>query len=429
MKNICFYFQVHSPLHLKTYRFFEIGEDHYYYDDYHTEEQLSQLVQASYLPATQTILEMIRNSNGRFKCSFSISGVVLEQFEQYAPEIIDSFKELAQTNCVEFLLEPYAHSLSSVYDMEEFELQLKQHADKIEELFGKRPTTLCNTELIYSDEIAAKAYELGYKTIMGEGAKHILGWKSANYVYHSTISPKQKILMRNMKLSDDLVFRFSDYSWNEYPLTNQKYIDWIKQTSDEEPVVTIGLGYEVFGHIHKGHTGIFEFLKSLPYYAMEQEISFMTPSEATKKIEAKDVLSIPHPSSWTGEAKDLSAWNGNDLQNEALTKLYGVAGRVHLCADKALKHDWLMLQSAENFRYMSHHSAYNSNYASPYDAFMNYMNILADFLQRVDLQYPTTIDNEELNELLKTINSQEKEIVQLEKEIKTLRARKAKVAK
>ncbi len=427
MKNICLYFQVHLPIRLKHYRFFEIGNDHYYYDEFNAEEQVNKIVNESYLPANRTILDMIRKSNGGFKCAFSLSGVAIEQFERYAPEVIDSFKELAETNCVEFLLEPYAHSLASVFDMEEFELQLKQHADKIEELFGKRPSTLCNSELIFSDEIAAKAFELGYKTIMIEGAKHILGWKSANYVYQSAISPKQKLLVRNMKLSDDLAFRFSDHSWSDYPLTSQKYINWIKQTPEDETVVTLGMGYDVFGHIHQGYTGIFDFLESLPYHAMEQEIGFILPAEASK-MQPKDVLTAIHSSSWTGEAKDLSAWIGNDLQHEALNKFYEVAARVHLCSDRALKHDWLMLQNADNFRYMSHHSAFNSTYASPYEAFTNYMNILSDFLQRVDLQYPTTIENEELNELLKTINSQEKEIVQLNKEIKTLKAKKAKTA-
>ncbi len=426
MKHICLYFQVHLPFRLKHYRFFEIGHDHYYYDDFQSEEQVNQLVHGSYLPANQCIQEMIRNSNGHFKCAFALSGVAIEQFEQYAPEVIDSFKALAATNCVEFLAVPYAYSLASVFDMEEFEQQLKQQADKIEELFGTRPTTLYNTELIYSDEIAAKAYELGYKTVMAEGAKHIMGWKSPNFVYQSSISPKQKLLLRNTKLSDDIVLRFSDFTWGDYPLTGEKYMNWIAESLANDNIVTVGVGYEVFGHVHHGHTGIFEFLKSLPYHAMERELSFVLPAEATKGNEVKDTIVVPHASSWTGEAKDLSAWVGNDLQNEALNKLYDVAARVHLCTDNALKHDWSMLQSADNFRYMSHHSAYNSYFPSPYEAFMNYMNILADFLLRVDQQYPTTIENEELNELLKTINGQEKEIEHLEKELKALRARKKK---
>ncbi len=426
MKNICLYFQVHLPFRLKSYRFFEIGHDHYYYDDFHTEEQVNQLVQQSYLPANKCILEMIRSSNGHFRCAFALSGVAIEQFELYAPEVIDSFKELAATGSVEFLAEPYAHSLASMFDMEEFEIQLKLHADKIEELFGKRPTTLCNSELIYSDEIAAKAHELDYKTIIIEGAKHLMGWKSTNCVYHSTASAKQKLLPRNMNLSDDLAFRFNDYSWGDYPLTADKYISWMKQTPEDEQIITLGFSYEVFGRSHAAHTGIFDFLKALPYQAMEQEIGFVIPAEAGKKIDPKEILSSSYGTSWTGEAKDLSAWIGNDLQHEALNKLYEVAARVHLCSDKALTHDWLMLQSAEHFRYMSHHSAFNSHYASPYEAFMNYMNILADFLMRVEQQYPTTIENEELSELLKTIQGQGKEIEQLEKEIKTLRARKAK---
>jgi alpha-amylase len=422
MKNLCFYFQVHQPLRLKRYRFFDIGQDHYYYDDFQTEERIRYLVNQAYLPANRTIAEMIRSSNGKFKCSFSISGIALEQFEQYAPEVIDSFKELAKTGSVEFLAEPYAHSLSSVLDTDEFVQQVKIHADKIEAVFGKRPTALFNAELIYSDEIGEIVSKMGYKTMIIDEAKHVMGWKSPNFVYSHSYISKLKLLVRNHKLSDDLSFRFSSLS-----LTAENYINWIASMPEDQTLINIGFGYEVFGVIQSAQSGIFDFLKALPYHAMEQQLNFVLPSEISKKSDSAGNLSSPYPMSWVGNDKDLTPWNGNDLQHEALTKLYAVGERVRLCSDKPLLHDWLMLQSTDHFRYMSHKDPSGSHYESAYDAFMNYMNVLADFLERVDTQYPTTIENEELNELLKTINHQEEEIKNLEDEVKKLKAKKPKV--
>ena len=426
MRNICLYFQIHQPKRLKRYRFFEIGNDHYYYDDIQTEERIRYLVENSYLPANRTIAEMIRSSNGKFRCTFSISGVALEQLEQFAPEVIDSFRELAATGSVEFLAEPYAHSLSSVYDVDEFEQQVKLHTAKIENLFGKRPTALRNSELIYSDEIGETVSKMGFKTMLIDEAKHILGWKSPNYVYNHSYLSKLKLLVRNQKFSDDISFRFSNHSWNDYPLTAEKFVGWISELPADQHIVNIWMGYEAFGVLQRPESGIFDFLKAIPYYAMEKEIGFTLPSEITKKSESAGGLSVPYPISWSGQEKDLSPWSGNDLQNEALNKLYAVSERVHLCSDKALQHDWLMLQTTDHFRYMSHKDAYGSHFESAYDAFTNYMNILADFLERVDAQYPTTIENEELNELLKTINHQEQEIENLEAEIKKVKSKKNK---
>lgn len=418
MRNICFYFQIHLPFRLKRYRFFDIGKDHYYYDDFQTEDRIRSMVDQSYLNANRAIAEMIRSSNGKFRCAFSISGVTLEQLEQYAPEVIDSFKELAKTGSVEFLAEPYAHSLASVYDASEFERQVKLQADKIEDLFGKRPTTLFNAELIYSDEIGELVSKMGFKTMLIDEAKHILGWKSPNYVYTHSYIPKLKLLVRNHKLSDDIAFRFSGIS-----LTAENFVSWIASLPEDEKVINLGMGYEVFGVTQPGYTGIFEFLKALPYHAMEQQMSFVLPSELGKKHEPAGALSAPYPISWVGNDKDLTPWTGNDLQQEALNKLYAVGERVRMCTDKPLLLDWLKLQSTDHFRYMSHKDAYGTHYESAYEAFMNYMNVLADFLERVDSQYPSTIENEELNELLQTINQQEKEIEKLENELKKLRAK------
>lgn len=433
MKTICFYFQLHQPLRLKHYRFFEIGSDHYYYDDYTNEAAICRLAEHCYLPANAALLEMIHNSNGKFKVAFSISGTALDQLEQYAPEVIDGFKELAKTGSVEFLAETYSHSLASIFDEDEFKLQVKKHADKIETLFGKTPSVFRNTELIYSDEIGRYVSEMGFKGMITEGATHILGWKSPNYLYAHPYCPKLKIMPRNFKLSDDICFRFSNWSWDQYPLTADKYIKWIAQTPEKEELFNIAMSYDALGEINKSDSGIFDFFKALPYHAMLNKIGFATPSEVMEKMKPTEVITSHEPISWADEEKDLSAWIGNDLQDEALHKLYIVGERVRLCTDRALQYDWLNLQNSDHFYYMcTKHftnggSAHNSPFESPYEAFMNYMNVLSDFLQRVDEQYPTTIDNEELNALLKTINNQESKIVSLEKQIKTLKSTKQKI--
>lgn len=424
MKNICFYFEIHRPVRLKRYRFFDIGNDHYYYDDFQNEDHIRFLAEQSYLPANKAIYEMIRNSNGKFRCAYSFSGIALEQLEQYAPEVIDSFIELAKTDCVEFLAETYAHSLASIYDYNEFEQEVKMQVDKIESLFGKKPTAFRNSELIYSDEIGEKIYQLGFKTILIDEVSHVLGWKSPNFIYSHPSIQRLKLLVRNFGLSDDIAFRFSNPSWQGYPLTADKFIGWINNFPENEKIINIWMGYEAFGVFQPNHTGIFDFLKALPYYALLNNIGFVLPSEAAKKMEVVNILSSPEPISWSGLEKDISVWNGNDLQQEALNKLYAVGERVRLCDDRTLRHDWLRLQSTDHFRYMSHKDSFGTYYESPYDAFINYMNILADFLDRVDQQYPTTIENEELNALLKTIANLEKEVEKLQAELKRLRARK-----
>ena len=421
MKNICFCFQMHAPYKMKRYRFFEIGQDHYYYDDMQTEEHLEYLVNTSYLPLCNTIKEMIRLSKGRFHCALSVSGTTLEMFQQFAPEMIDVLNELAQTGCVEFVATPYAYSLASVYSETEAVEQLQLQQAMVKELFGVESSTICNTELVYSDEIAIQLYQQGYKTVMTEGAKHILSWKSPNYVYQSASAPKLKVLLRNANFSDELAFHFSDSNWYNYPMDAEKYTSQLITLPEEEQVINIWVGAETFGIRQHALSGIFDFLKALPYHAMDKSIGFMTPCEVAKKMEANDAIVAPYPITWAGEAKDINIYVGNDLQHEALQKLYAVAERVHLCQDKQLKRDWLLLQDVNYFHYMNHIDQGGTHFESAYDAFINYMNILSDFLQRVDEQYPTTIENEELNELLKTINNQEKEIAKLEEQIKVLK--------
>lgn len=273
MKAICFYFQIHQPFRLKRYRFFDIGNDHYYYDDFANDEIVSRIAQRSYIPAAETLLRMIESGGGKFKCAISVSGTALEQFEQYVPELIDLFKKLANTGCVEFLSETYAHSLSSLVDPDEFANQVKVHDEKIKELFGQTPTVLRNTELIYSDDIASQIHAMGYKGVITEGARHILGWKSPNYVYSAASAPSLKILLKNDKLSDDISERFSNTAWDEYPLTADKYIDWIASTPTEEQFVNLFMNLEVIGDFQPRETGIFQFLEALPRFAEERGMS------------------------------------------------------------------------------------------------------------------------------------------------------------
>ncbi|MCM1450082.1 MAG: glycoside hydrolase family 57 protein [Clostridiales bacterium] len=428
MKAICFNFQIHQPFRLKRYRFFDIGNDHYYYDDFANDDIMSHVAERSYIPAAQTLLKMINEPGSKFRCSISITGVALEQCEQYVPELLDLLKQLAATGKVEFTAETYAHSLASLVDPDEFANQVKVHADKIKELFGVTTKVLRNTELIYCDDLAPQILAMGYKGVITEGAKHILGWKSPNYIYTAASAPKLKLLLKNSKLSDDISFRFNNYDWSEYPLTADKYIGWIADTPREEQIVNLSMGLETFGELQPASSGIFQFLEALPRFAAERGIDFITPSEAIAKIKPVGELSVMHPISGADEARDTSAWLGNKLQNEAFNKLYSVAERVRLCDDRRLKQDWYYLQASDHLYYMSTkhmadgavHSHF-SPYETPFQAFTNYMNVLADFIVRVEEQYPMTIDNEELGSLLTTIRNQATEIETLNKEIESIR--------
>lgn len=426
MSAVCLFFQIHQPFRLKRYRFFDIGNDHYYFDDFGNDEIITRIAQRSYLPANELLLQMIQDSNKRFKVAFSITGTALEQFQLYVPEFIDSLKKLADTGCVEFVSETYNHSLASLINADEFKKQVEKHDKLIYELFGQKPKVFRNTELIYNDEIGATIAEMGFKGVLTEGAKHILGWKSPNYMYSAASAPKMKLLLRNSKLSDDLSLRFSDYGWHEYPLTADKYMSWIAQSPKEEQIINIAMNYEVLGESHPRETGIFDFFKALPRFAEEKGVEFWTPSEAIAKLNPVAEITVTHPISCNDEERGVSAWLGNQLQNEAFNKLYSIAERVHLCSDPRLQQDWCYLQSSDHFFYMStkHFGdgcAMFSPYESPYMAFTNYMNVLGDFIVRVEEQFPLTIENEELNALLTTIKNQSSEIEMLNKELRTLK--------
>lgn len=428
MKAISLNFEIHQPMRLKRYRFFDIGNDHYYYDDFLNDEIVSRIAERAYIPAAKTLLRMVEETKGAFRCSIAISGDAIEQFEQYVPEMISLLKKLAATGRVEFLAVPYAYSLASIVDPEEFAEQVRIQSNKLNTLFGVDPQVLRNTEMIYDDDIAPQILAMGYKGVLTEGAKHILGWKSPDYVYSSASAPKLKILLRNSKLSEDISRRFGDTSWDQYPLTADKYMDWIAATPPEEQIINICLNLEVFGGTFDASTGILQFLEALPRMAAERGIEFWTPSEAIAKLKPVDSLVVMHPISNADEARDVSAWMGNKLQNEAINKLYSVAERVRLFDDRRLKQDWWYLQASDHFFYMSTKHMADGNahamfspYETPYQAFTNYMNVLSDFIVRVEDQYPMEIENEELNSLLTTIRNQEREITTLNKELASMR--------
>lgn len=428
MKAICFNFEIHQPFRLKRYRFFDIGKDHYYYDDFLNDDIIERIARRSYLPAAETLLKMIKESDGAFRCSIAISGTAFEQFETYVPEMLDAIEKLVKTGCCEIVTQPYAYSLACLNDPEEFRRQIADTDTMLFNRFGVKPSIVRNTELIYFDDLAPQLTDMGIKAVLTEGAKHILGWKSPNYIYTAASDPALRLLLRNAKLSDDIAMRFSDTMWSEYPLTADKYIDWIASTPAEEQVVNIFLNLETFGDSQPANTGIFSFLQALPRFAAQKGIEFVTPSEAVEKIKPVGTLSVVHPISGTDEARDTSAWLGNAMQREAFDKLYSAAERVSKCNNRMLKQDWVRLQTCDHFYYMSTksladgaaHSMF-SPYETPYQAFTNYMNVLADFLMRVEEEFPSQVDNEELNALLLTISNQGHEIEALNKELASMR--------
>lgn len=429
MKTVCLNFQIHQPFRYRKYRFFDIGVDSYYYDDYANETIMRKIADNCYLPANHILLKQIKKSKGKFKVSFSISGIALDQFKLYAPEVIDSFKELSATGAVEFLSGTYANSLTSMVDEQLFTEQVKAHDDLIEELFQQKPKVFRNTELIYSDELGDLVYRMGFETILTEGAKHILGWKSPNYLYCNALNPRQKVLMRNYRLSDDLSFRFSNSTWNEYPLTASKMTSWLVDLPKKEEIVNIFLNYETFGEIQKKNTGIFDFLDSLPEMILKsKELMFSTPSEAVKILQPVSVVHVLHPISWADEERDLSAWLGNELQNEAFQHLYALRERVKKCTDPQLLKDWTYLQSNDHLYYMCTkffsdgevHKFFNP-YGNPYEAFINYMNVLSDFTLRLNILVPVNENEAEMTKLRLVIDEKNKKLEEAELELKKLR--------
>ena len=425
MRTICLYFQIHQPFRLRRFRFFDIGKEHYYYDDYSNESFLRKIADRSYLKANKVLLDIIQKNKDKFKIAFSISGSALDQFELYAPEVIKSFKVLAETGQVEFLCETDSHSLASLSNPDEFQRQVLSHRKKIEKYFGQIPTVFSNSELIYSDQIGEQIANMGFEGIITEGAKHILGWKSPNYLYCSAINPRLKLLLRNFKLSDDISFRFSNKNWNQYPLTTEKFANWLNHIDKREENVNIFIDYETFGGRQSGESGIFEFLKHMPQSIFKlTDYTFSFPTDIIRNQQPVSSISVPTPISWADEERDLTAWLGNDLQKEAFGKLYGLCDLVEKSVDPKIKIDWKYLQASDHFYYMSTKFftdrpsyTYVNPYESPYDAFINYMNVLSDFTIRVKKDFKDNITEQKVDELIRLLAEKDKEIVKYQNEL------------
>jgi len=391
MVSICFYFQVHQPFRLRKFSVFDIGNNSNYFDDHKNNEVMKKVAAKCYIPTNKVLLNLIKRYNGKFRVSFSISGVALEQFERYAPEVLHSFRELAKTGCVEFLNETYYHSLSYLYDKDEFKQQVLLHRDKIHELFGQEAKVFRNTELIFNNELANFIQGLGYEGILAEGADHILGWRSPNFVYTPKTADKMKLLLKNYKLSDDIAFRFSNKSWEEHPLTATKFSRWVSANNGNGNVVNLFMDYETFGEHQWKDTGIFDFLEHLPEELFKHpDNDFVTVSEAIKRYPAVAEMDMHNFVSWADVERDLSAWLGNPLQNSAAHELYKLGQMVKSSGDKKLIDDWRKLTTSDHMYYMcikwfsdgDVHKYFNP-YDSPYEGFISFMNVLNDIAIRI----------------------------------------------
>lgn len=401
MVAICFYFEVHQPYRMKNYHVFDIGKNSEYFDEKKNAEIMRKVANKCYLPMTDLLLKMVNESNKKFKCAFAITGTAIEQFEKYSPEVIENFKKLVKTGNVEILSETYYHSLSFLYSKEEFKEQIELHTKKMQELFGVKPKIFRNTELIFNNELAMTLEEIGYKGVLAEGADHVLGWRSPNYIYHSVSAPKLPLLLKNYKLSDDIAFRFSNKGWNEWPLTVEKYVDWINKVNGGGDVINLFMDFETFGEHQWEDTGIFDFMRHLPNAVLSHpDNCFMTPSEVVKSFPMRSDLDIHHPVSWADMERDLSAWRGNRIQESALSKIYSYEKEVKDSNDKNLIEDWKKLTTSDHFYYMCTKwfndgdvHKYFSPYESPYEAFIAFMNIMKDIKFRIDKANNSEIKN------------------------------------
>lgn len=387
MTDICIYFQVHQPNRLRKYTYFDVGSVHHYEDDEANKRIFLKVANKCYLPATALLLKMIHEHKGKFKVAFSLSGIFVEQCKKYSPELLNAFKKLAKTKCVEFLNETYYHSLSFLFSKDEFKRQVMLHRNLIQKEFGYKATTFRNTELIYNNEIAASVESLGFKGILAEGTEKILGWRSSNYIYQPETCKKIKLLLRNYRLTDDIAFRFSNKHWSEYPLNADKFANWVHSLDAKAHVVNLFMDFETFGEHHWEDTGIFEFLQHLPRAIMQHKnFHFVTPAEAIAKHKAIAKLDVPYYVSWADVERDLTAWNGNELQKDSLEAIYALETKVKSTKNPHLVHAWRKLQTSDHFYYMCTkfdndgdvHKYFNP-YSNPYDAYTNYQNILSDF--------------------------------------------------
>ena len=390
MPVICLYFQAHQPRRLRHYTFFDISQGRTYEDVEENRRLLDRVAEKCYLPANRILLDLIRRHTGAFRIAFSLTGVLLEQLEKDRPDVLDSFKALADTGCVEFLNETYCHSLAFLFSLKEFKRQVLQHKRKIKSLFGQTPTTFRHTELIYNNDLAHVVEKMGYRAILAEGAERILDGRSPNCVYQPAGCGTLKLLLRNHRLSDDIAFRFSDRAWPEYPLTAEKFANWIHRIDADDAVVNLFMDYETFGEHHWAESGIFDFLGTFSSAILtKSSFRFQTPAEAAASHDPVALLNVPDALSWADRERDLTAWLGSAMQKDAIQTLYQLEADVRCRRDRQSLQDWRMLQTSDHFYYMCTkwsadgdvHQYFNP-YPSPYDAYINYMNILDDFSKR-----------------------------------------------
>ena len=389
MASVCFYFQVHQPYRLRRYTIFESEPD--YFDEYHNRQILRKVAEKCYLPTNKLILELIQKHEGRFRVAYSCTGVLIEQLQRYAPEVMSTFHALADTGAVEFLAETYYHSLAFLQSRDEFAEQVKLHCDLIEHEFGQRPRVFRNTELIFNNDLAAFVSKMGFRAVLVEGADQILGYRSPNFLYHPPDDPETTLLLKNYRLSDDIAFRFSDRSWSEWPLTVEKFADWVRQVNGQGYTVNLFMDYETFGEHQWADTGIFPFLQHLPEQILSHpDDNFKTPSEVVQAYSPSDQLDVPYMVSWADTERDLSAWMGNAMQSNALYELYRLAEPVKASGDPQILQDWRKLQTSDHFYYMCTkyfadgdvHKYFNP-YESPYDSYINFMNVLDNLRARL----------------------------------------------
>lgn len=416
MVAVCFYFQVHQPYRIREYKIFDIGKDSNYFDEHKNSQIMNKIAHKCYLPMNDVLLELIEKHGENFKISFSISGVALEQMEQYAPEVLKSFQKLAKTGCVEFLAETYYHSLSFIYSQKEFKRQVALHGQKVKELFGVEPKVFRNTELVYTNDLANVVEEMGYKGILAEGWDPVLGWRSPNFVYEPQYTKGNiALLMKNYKLSDDIAFRFSNKGWPEWPLTTEKYVNWVNEVNGGGEVINLFMDYETFGEHQWADTGIFDFMRALPEKILEHgDNCFMTPSEVISNFEKRDKVDVPHLLSWADTERDLSAWLGNEMQKSAAHEIFYLESEVKQLKDKKLLDDWRKMTTSDHFYYMCTKfwedgdvHKYFSAYDSPYDGYVYFMNALNDLILRCKMAQKEL----ELERKLRLRNSKRKGIL------------------
>lgn len=393
MPSVCFYFQVHQPFRLRHYTVFD--QDHRYFDEFKNKSICQKVANKCYLPANRTMLDLIRRHEGKFRIAYSITGVLLEQLADYAPEVMSTFDALARTGCVEFLAETYYHSLSFLYSRGEFRDQIFKHIDTVETLFGQRPKVFRNTELIYSNDLAAELESMGiFDGVITEGADKILWGRSPNFIYKPPKEGKIKILLKNYALSDDIAFRFSNRDWKEWPLKTEKFVSWVNQINGNGYVVNLFMDYETFGEHQWEDTGIFDFLRHLPSEVLKHpDNNFKTPSEAIASYPATDTIDVPTLISWADTERDVSAWLGNAMQSNALHEVYRMEQKIKKTGDVQLLSDWRKLQTSDHFYYMCTkwfsdgdvHKYFNP-YDSPYDSYINFMNIMGNLEKRCGKQ-------------------------------------------